>query len=144
MKHTDKPRLGKRFKVLLYASPIAIIILLLLFFSIKQANVEEDRYYCVNGEIWNWQLTLSGKGSFFLDNASLSCFFDEPKQYEYKDDMLILEYLNGMKLYFKVNADADTLTYQENLSYIPRELTNEVYSRIPADKSVFYRYYKDK
>jgi len=143
MKHTDKPRFGKRFKILLYASPIAIIILLLLFFSIKQSNVKE-RYYCMNREIWNWNLNLSGNGSFHLSNASLSCFFDEPKQYEYKDDMLVLEYLNGMKLYFKANEAEDTLTFQMDMSYLPDELGNEVYARIPADKSVFYRYYKDE
>ena len=71
---------------------------------------------------------------------------DLTSQYEYEDNMLILEYSNGVAMYFEINEKDDTITFQEDLSYYPYELAKEVWGfQIGIkDGSVFERKYYDE
>ena len=107
-------------------SKIALFVLFALItsfmlFSKGQPSVESERRYCLNGEKWNWYISLFENGDFELWWYSLSSIPPETKQYYYKDDMLILEYNDGSTLYFKINSDDDTLIFQESLSYYPKD-----------------------
>ncbi len=104
-----------KFKIILCA--IFALIAISIPFLKAQPSVESERCYCLNGEKWNWQLTLFGDGDFQLWLMILSSIPPETKQYYYKGDMLILEYNDGTTLYFKMNSDNDTLVFQESLSY---------------------------
>lgn len=104
-----------KFNIILCA--LFALIAIFIPFSKIQTSVESERCYCLNGEKWNWQLTLLGDEDFQLWLMALSSIPPETKQYYYKDDMLILEYTDGSTLYFKINSDDDTLIFQESLSY---------------------------
>lgn len=67
-------------------------------------------------------------------------------QYKYEDNMLILEYSNGVTMYFEVNEEDDTLTFQKDLSYYSYELARPLWGGEIGikDGSVFERQYYDE
>ena len=108
---------------------------------------EEIKYYTLD----TYHIDLKESGDFALYDLKSSFYSidlakgDITTQYEYEDNMLILEYSNGVNLYFEVNEEEDTLTFQKDLSYYPFELS-EAICDLPIgieDGSVFARKYYD-
>lgn len=112
----------KKYKIKTKIILIALFALITSFilFSQRAIHTEHERRYCLNGEKWNWHITLLADGTFELWCYALSSIPPETKQYYYKDDRLILEYHDGSALCFQVNSDDDTLIFQESLSCYQR------------------------
>ena len=113
----------------------------------QETTAEEIKYYTHE----RYSIDLKENGNFVLADFSSSflppgvLLGDLTSQYEYEDNMLILEYSNGVTMYFEINEEDDTLTFKEDLSYYPYELAKEVWGfQIGIkDRSVFERKYYD-
>ena len=113
----------------------------------QEITAEDIKYYSHDYDI----IKLKENGDFVLDNFISSFMSIEllkgeiTTQYEYEDDMLILEYSNGVNLYFEINEEEDTLTFKKDLSYYPFELAQPLWGGEIGikDGSVFERKYYD-
>ena len=116
----------------------------------QETTAEEIKYY-INDSNHIFHIFLWENGDFILDNItssfmSIDLLMGEiTTQYEYEDDMLVLKYSNGVTMYFEINEEEDTLTFQKDLSYYPFELSEPIWDHPIGieDGSVFERKYYD-
>ena len=112
-----------------------------------ETAAEDIKYYIHDSN----HIFLEENGDFALGDVTSSFHSialgtgEITSQYKYEDNMLILEYSNGVTMCFEVNEENDTLTFQKELSYYPFELAEEIWGlRIGVeDGSVFERRYYD-
>ena len=113
-----------------------------------ETAAEDIKYYIHDSN----HIFLEENGDFALGDVTSSFHSialgtgEITSQYKYEENMLILEYSNGVTMCFEVNEENDTLTFQKELSYYPFELAEEIWGlRIGIeDGSVFERKYYDE